>query len=205
MTAFFLGKPVEARMHLEQSLEIYAVQQRDTLPAFYDYDVGPMCLSYATMSLLAHDRTHPQLLAHSLCVSAMLCQFLRNNHLTREGAEATIRFSSEHEFTFWRAYGVGLRGKALAELGQKEEGMEQLQQGMSQLRAIGVETARPYYLSLLAEEYGSARQPEAGLRELREALALVEKTGERLWEAELWRLTGELTLQAGVQRSYGRR
>jgi predicted negative regulator of RcsB-dependent stress response len=45
--------------------------------------------------------------------------------------------------------------------------------------------------------YGSVGQPEAGLRELSEALALVEKTGERWWEAELWRMKGELLLQQG--------
>ena len=32
-----------------------------------------------------------------------------------------------------------------------------------------------------------------------EALARVEKTGGRLWEAELYRLKGELTLQSKVQ------
>ena len=38
-------------------------------------------------------------------------------------------------------------------------------------------------------------QPEAGLAALSEALALVEKTGERYYEAELHRLKGELLLQ----------
>src|SRR5262249_47370246 len=54
---------------------------------------------------------------------------------------------------------------------------------------------RPHFLSMLAEVHGSLGQPEAGLTALREALALVEKTGERYYEAELHRLTGELLLQ----------
>jgi len=38
-------------------------------------------------------------------------------------------------------------------------------------------------------------QPEAGLAALSEALALVETTGERYYEAELHRLKGALLLQ----------
>ena len=48
---------------------------------------------------------------------------------------------------------------------------------------------------MLAEVYGSLGQPEAGLAALSEALALVETTGERYYEAELLRLQGELLLQ----------
>jgi predicted ATPase len=48
---------------------------------------------------------------------------------------------------------------------------------------------------MLAEVHRSLGQPEAGLMALSEALALVEKTGERYYEAELHRLKGELLLQ----------
>src|SRR5262249_5917939 len=52
---------------------------------------------------------------------------------------------------------------------------------------------------LLAELYGKAGQGEEGLSLLAEALTLVHKTGERFYEAELYRLKGELTLQSPVQ------
>jgi predicted ATPase len=48
---------------------------------------------------------------------------------------------------------------------------------------------------MLAAVHRSLGQPEAGLTALREALALVEKTGERYYAAELHRLQGELLLQ----------
>jgi predicted ATPase len=47
----------------------------------------------------------------------------------------------------------------------------------------------------LAEAYGKGEQAEEGLNVLAEALAVVDKTGERLYEAELYRLKGELLLQ----------
>ncbi len=55
------------------------------------------------------------------------------------------------------------------------------------------------FLALLAEAYGKAGQVEEGLTVLAEALAAVDKNGERMYEAELYRLKGELSLQSGVR------
>ena len=49
---------------------------------------------------------------------------------------------------------------------------------------------------MLAEAYGKGGRTEDGLRVLDEALALVDKTGERGREAELYRLKGELLQNA---------
>jgi predicted ATPase len=63
------------------------------------------------------------------------------------------------------------------------------------VQSIGQKLNRPYYLALLAEAYGQAGQPELGLPCLAEALTLVETTEERWWEAEVYRLKGELLLR----------
>ena len=84
-----------------------------------------------------------------------------------------------------------------------------MRQGLAAYRATGAELGRPYFLALLAEAYGKVGQAEEGLTVLAEALALVDKTGERFYEAELYRLKGELTLaqssvqslESGVQKS----
>ena len=46
----------------------------------------------------------------------------------------------------------------------------------------------------LIEAYNKIEQPQEGLAVLAEAQALIEKTGERYYEAELERLKGELML-----------
>jgi predicted ATPase len=45
---------------------------------------------------------------------------------------------------------------------------------------------------LLAEVYGRGGEAEERLSILDEALAAVQKTGEHWWDAELYRLKGEL-------------
>ncbi len=47
-----------------------------------------------------------------------------------------------------------MQGWALAELGQKAEGLQQIRQGEDTLTSIGVELWKPYVLALLGEAYG---------------------------------------------------
>ena len=79
--------------------------------------------------------------------------------------------------------------------GEAEEGITQICQGMADLRTIGVEFGQSHFLTLLAEAYGKGEQTKEGLTVLAEALDFVSQTEERFYEAELYRLKGELTLQ----------
>ena len=47
-------------------------------------------------------------------------------------------------------------------------------------------------------------QAEEGLRMVAEALVQVHQSGERFYEAELYRLKGELTLQQENQKAKGK-
>jgi predicted ATPase len=101
----------------------------------------------------------------------------------------------EQGFPFWVAYSSTLRGWVLAHQGQAQEGIEQINQGLIAYRATGAELARSHLLALLAEAHSAIGQPEAGLTVLMEALTLVDTTGQRWYEAELYRLKGALLLQ----------
>jgi predicted ATPase len=74
-----------------------------------------------------------------------------------------------------------------------------LREGLAAMRATGMELGRTSSLSLLANAHGKAGQPEAGLAVIAEALDAADKTGERLDEAELHRVRGEVLLKLGVQ------
>ena len=127
--------------------------------------------------------------------TALLHQFRREVHGTQAYADAVIRLATEQGFPHWRAQGAVLRGWALVQQGQAQEGIAQMPQSLVAYRVTGEEILQPYLLALLAQAYGMMRQPEAGLAELAEALALVDKTGVRFWEAELYRLKGACLLQ----------
>jgi predicted ATPase len=85
-------------------------------------------------------------------------------------------------------------GWALAQQGRLEEGLAQMQHGLVTWQATGARSVGPYFLALLAETYGRSGEAERGLDILADAVAAVDSTEERWWEAELYRLEGELLL-----------
>ena len=94
----------------------------------------------------------------------------------------------------WLGFGAVLQGWAWTKQGQAEEGIAQIRKGLVARQAIGAGIFQSYNLALLAEACGKAGQAEEGLAALVEALTVVDKSSERFYEAELYRLKGELTL-----------
>jgi class 3 adenylate cyclase/predicted ATPase len=209
---YYLGELVSARTHLEQQITLYDPQQHRSLAFLYGQDPGVVCLSYVASALwllgypdqalnrsreaiaLADELSHPFSQALALNFAAMLHQDRREGRAAQERAEAVIALSNEQRFLFRVAWGTILRGWALAEQGQVEEGIGQIRQGLAPWQTMGTELARPHCLSLLAEVYGKAGRAEEGLSVLAEALTVVHSTGQRVGEAELYRLKGELLL-----------
>ena len=90
-----------------------------------------------------------------------------------------------------------MRGWALAERGQGEAGIAELRAAMATIRAIGTVLELPWYLALLAGACGIVGQTAEGLDAIAEALAQVASTNERFYEAEIYRVQGELLLKQG--------
>jgi hypothetical protein len=191
----------------------------------YGYDPGVYCRCFAGWNLwclgypeqalkntqdalhLAHEVAHPFTLAFASGTVAVFHQFRHEATAVREQTEASLTLSTEQGFVLRAAYAASMRGWVLAAAGQLGAGVGQMQEGLAATRATGSETLAPYYLALQAEIYGKMRQPEAGLAALAEALAMVQRTGEQWYEAELYRLKGELTLahEGKSQKAKGKR
>src|SRR5207253_325585 len=147
---------------------------------------------------LAQQSAQPFSLAFVLSRAAVFHQLRLEARAAQKRAEAEITLATAQGFPQFRAFGSMLRGWALAHQGQAQEGIEQLNQGLIAYRATGAESGRPYFLALLAEAHGTIGEPEEGLTILTEVLTLVDTTGERVWEPELYCLKGALLLQQSL-------
>jgi predicted ATPase len=144
---------------------------------------------------LARRLAHPMSLAQTLHFSAHLHQLRCEPQAAREQAEAALALCTEQGITHYGAWSLLPRGWALAQQGEVAEGIAQIRQGFAGWRAAGMGVAWPWWLALLAEAYSKVGQLDEGLRALEEALAAVQHNEEHYYEAEVYRLKGELLLQ----------
>jgi predicted ATPase len=143
---------------------------------------------------LAQALSHPFSLAWALHCTSLLHCHRRDVEAAGAWSAQVVALAYEQGFAQRVATGTLLQGWVLAVQGQSAAGLAQLQQGLAAYRATGAAVAQTYFLALLADAYGHAGHPEAGLAAVREALAWVDQQGERFHEAELYRLQGDLLL-----------
>ena len=90
---------------------------------------------------------------------------------------------------------VLLRGSNLVQAGRQAEAIEMLNSGMFALRSAGSRLGVPIYLSSLAQAHAHLYHAADASRAIGEALAALEASGERWYEAEVHRLAGEIALK----------
>ncbi len=212
-TLYSLGKFTQAREHCEEGIAVYDPEQRRSHAFLYGNDTGIGCQIFGALPLwhlgyhdqalkrarealtLAREFSHPFTLVFALYFAATLHGLRREVQIVQEQVEEVLRLSAEQGFALYLAWGTILRGWALAERGQEHEGIDQMRKGIAARRAIGVEMWQPHLLAFSAAVYGKVGKVEEGLSVLTEALSLIDRNGERCWEAELYRLKGQLLLQ----------
>jgi class 3 adenylate cyclase/predicted ATPase len=208
-----LGDQRAARAHLEQGVSLYSLTHKGDLALLYGRDPGVACLTYLAWSLwllgypekaeqrnneslaLARELKHPFSLAVALVWAATIYQFLHDGQRTEKLAEAALTLSaSEGGFAQVSAFAMVLRGWAWSQRGRERDGIALIHQGLAAYRRTGSEANRPMGLAYMAELYKQTGESDEGLLSISEALTLVKETGEGMYEAELYRLKGELLL-----------
>ena len=143
----------------------------------------------------ARKLAHPPSLAASLTLGTILLSLVGDTAALDQRAHQLIDVATEQGFPFRRAMGTVSRGWVKVENGAVAEGILLLRNGLAAYRATEAEVWVPYYVALLAGACEIAGQIDESLTLLEEAFQIVERTGERWFEAELHRQKGRLLLQ----------
>ena len=213
VTLSWAGSFTRSRIHLEQALSHYQPTHSATHISRYSQDpsvicqcrlgFGMWCLGYSDQAKAAQGRGlaearelgHPFTLAYALTWDAMLHGGTRNVEMQRQSAEAVLALSDEHHFGLWSSWATLLRGWALAESGQLEEGLAGIQRGADRMHATGAVVLQPFISSLIAEQLAKIGEVRRGIELLNEALASTQN--DPYWcDAELHRLKGTLLAQS---------
>jgi predicted ATPase len=206
----YLGEFAAARAHLEQALAC-AAPQDDSRPSPFNGISRVRALGHTAWVLWwlgypdqAQTRSHEMLTCaqalqhtHTLLAArnctAALHKLRGEADVTLKWAEAILALATEQEFGHYVGLATFYRGWALAVQGQHAEGIAQMHQGLAAQHAIETGVTRAELLARLGEAYGRSNQTEEGLRLLAEALAV--KENDPWYEAELYRIQGELLLR----------
>jgi len=210
VTTLCLGEPASTVEHMERGTALYDPRRHHTHTFLFGQDPGVACQAFGAVALWllgypdralaasreaasrAHELGQPSSQALALHFAAMVRQCRRDVPGARACAELALAIAADQGMSFWQAGGTILRGWALAEAGDRAEGIALLRQGLDAWQATGSVTYRTYFLALLAEALAADGRTADALALLDEARALVEETSERLFEAELHRIRGNL-------------
>jgi len=207
------GAFAKARDHISKGLALY---RRDThgeqALQYGGHDAG-VC-GYATDALLlaamghpdravvqiqsglalARDLNHPPTLSQALWFAAELHQIRREPHKVEEFTDEAIPLIASHGSAVGAANATMLRGWARVSRGDTEGGIALMQEGLEAWRATGSKFQIPYRLARAAEAHLIAGRIEEGLRLTDEADI---RSGDLWFLPELYRIKGELLLEAG--------
>jgi predicted ATPase len=209
------GKFIEGRAHFEAALALWDPGFRDRITSPHDVYVGALiyisralfCLGYLDQARLRRDEALLQARRLSPYNEVFALRHAWYGDWAIEGvksiepmlrsAEHISVISSEQGFPMFVGVGDIMRGWCLSLSGEAKTGISLLEDGLKKYAATGTKLVIPFYLTVLAEAYGAAAQPEEGLNRLGDATKLMETTQERWAEAELHRVRGRLLLALG--------
>jgi predicted ATPase len=213
---FFLGRFDEAKAHQLAAKTLFDPNQNRSHALPYTQDPGitarvilawvfwilgevdqvePLALEALAM---ARELEHPFTLVFALTSLSWIYSTTRDAQRTLQLTDEAVAVSTKHSFELGLSWATVLQGWALAEQG-RAEGLGKLTQGLSAVAATGASLNNTFTLALLAEIYLRHNRIDEGLGAIEDAQKLVTTWGELFWQAELFRLKGELLLRQSDQ------
>jgi predicted ATPase len=204
---------VEARDHLQRALALFNPGRDGDLAFRFGQDPGIAAMVYlavvswplgdveravslvheaeARISSLAQIGTQAYGIAH-----AAMFELMRGDHprVAAKGLELA-RLAREHDLPMWGDYAVLFEGLANAECSTPASGLEGIRRGADLLRQQNALVWDGLIKIALAEAEARAGDVDRSLAILAEALATSERTGHRAFDAELYRVRGEMLLK----------
>jgi class 3 adenylate cyclase/predicted ATPase len=211
-TAQWTGEPAACFRHVEAGLRLYVSDRhRAHVATFGGHDPGvcgnfvggfaSFLLGYPERARdlcnnairLAQDVSHPFSVALAHSFASLNAQFRRDAEAALHHINAAEALATEQRLALLFDPRI-LRGGAVAAPDLARESSVQIREGLA-ARAAGSGLARPFSLGLLCNALRAAGEIGGAEAAIAEALALVDRTGERWWEAELWRLQALLQIE----------
>ncbi|WP_089932877.1 hypothetical protein [Candidatus Entotheonella palauensis] len=206
------GTFTPAREHLEQALSLrraHVLDPRRTDTFMVNHDV--MCrawlswicaflgdhdqaLTYSRDSVkIAQELRHPYTLVQALAFASSFHLRRREVQAANELLNRMLALANEEGFSYFAVTARNLQAWGLILQGHSDDGIALMRQSQAILQKMA-NLGRTALTLQIAEGYRQSGQANEGLAVIQEVQEMIARTGERFYEAELYRLQGELHL-----------
>ena len=210
----FAGDFLGARAHFDQAIALYdPVDHRPLATRFgQDLAVGILtfrswtvwCLGYPNSARfdleqgIRHAREIGQAptLMYALAIASAIKLFVGDCIAEIQLLDELAMLAEERGATHWRINEQCCRGSLLTLSGDSSHALPMLTAGISALRSNRATTSTLLYLPWLALAYAQLGKSDEAWHCITEALTLIERSDQRITEAEVRRMTGEIVLKS---------
>jgi class 3 adenylate cyclase/predicted ATPase len=216
---YYLGELSLARTEFETAISLYDDEQHKA--STFQYGQNPKSASMAflahTLHLLgypdqaqtmtaaavhhARDIEHANTVAYVLFFANVKVAYCRRDlEAAVSDNAALLSLASEQGLALWKAYATVQAGWISSMQGNNDEAIVTAQTGLRDIQETGTALDQPFAMAQLSEVLSASGQHDKALDLLDTAIELVDRTNERLFEAELYRLKGEQLILAKASK-----
>jgi predicted ATPase len=213
MSLMFTGDIAQGRVHLDRAIALYDPAAAEHARRFgIDTRVSALCyrtiavwmLGYPDAALTdaaqglkdARKIGHAAVLMFALGHTPQTYVQCGNYAAASALANELISLADEKDALFWKAVGILTQGGLFVLTGKAADAVETITSGITAYRCTGATMGMPLTLSILARAYAELGQMDDAWRCIGEAITSMETTKAAIWEAQVYRTAGEISLMS---------
>ncbi len=208
------GDIAAARAHQEEGIALYNPAEHRPLAVRFGQDarvvmwfyraIASWLLGYPDAALADTNRAFADAraigqagtlmfaLLHGSMVDILCGDYAATNAATDELAA----LAEQKGASFWKALGISIQGCVFAVTGKAADAVDMITSGIAASRSTGATLWVPVCFAYLTTAHAELGQFDDAWRCIGEAMSAVETTKERWYEAEVYRIAGEIALMA---------
>jgi len=209
-----VGAIAKGRTHLDHAIALYDPDRHRALATRFGHDVRVTAFCWRALASWlagfpdtaliemesglndAREVDHAATSMFALC-HVSLAHTFRGDHAAAEAlAERAVALGNEKGSLYWMSYGVMLKGWLLAQTDKASDAISVATGAVAAIRSTGATAYAPWYMTYLAKAHAKLGQFDDARRCIAEAIDTAESTGEKWFEAEIYRTAAEIELLA---------
>jgi predicted ATPase len=211
----YTGDIAASRKHYEQAIALYdPAKHRSLLAMRFGHESRTATAGHRSLALWllgypeaalsdanrtlkdARDIGNAATLMHALTIVSRTHAYCGDYDTANAQVGELIALADRTGSLFWRRAAATRQGVLFAMTGKAVHAVEMITSAVAEHRSGGVKLSMPSALSMLARAHAEMGQHEKAWHSIGEAITAVETHKERIWEAEVHRIAGDITLMS---------